>query len=209
MLGEEICPLTGNICDKHKCHQIKVHGISGQMLSNTCEDCVGNLSELKTMETPQNPKNIFELLFGGVKTYFEEIVKKKQDQLALVEKKSEDLGPCPSCNMSLFDIAKIGRMGCPTCYEKFGNTIREILAEINNPSKNENVDLKNKQKDPESVTPVISTNPIFNKESNDSLLKIKNYLTTELSNCVKKEDYENATVIRDLLKMLNSRISSS
>jgi len=201
---EDFCPLSGTVCRNHKCHELHVSGVVGKLTTGACDNCIVNLSELRIMEPPKNPKNLFDLFFGGVKSYFEDAVKKKHEQLIIFDKKSKELGPCPQCGMTLSDIAKAGRMGCPTCYSKFSEEIKQILIDLQSDT------AKQEDKNLKTATSEVPIKEETTKEPiTGPLVEVKYFLSEKLSACIKTEDYESATILRDLVKLLNSRLNPS
>jgi protein arginine kinase activator len=89
---------------------------------------------------------------------------------------------CPCCNSSFREIAKTGKAGCPKCYEKFKNELLPYLKRVHG-----------------SVT------HIGKKPEKDALVVSKTDKLTEmrkkLSELVKNENYEEAAVMRDKIKL--------
>lgn len=89
---------------------------------------------------------------------------------------------CPCCNSSFREIAKTGKAGCPKCYEKFRNELLPYLKRVHG-----------------SVT------HIGKKPIKDALVVSKTDKLSEmrkkLSELVKNENYEEAAVMRDKIKL--------
>jgi len=39
---------------------------------------------------------------------------------------------CGHCKATLEDVLKVGRLGCPQCYDIFGSTLRRLVDQMNN-----------------------------------------------------------------------------
>ncbi len=91
----------------------------------------------------------------------------------------EDEGPCPSCGFTGDQLRKIGRLGCPDCYQHFDDMLTDVLADC--------------QK--------------FTQHSGKvpkSMLKVKvRYIEKALDDAVKEERFEEAAQLRDQLKSLS------
>jgi protein arginine kinase activator len=42
--------------------------------------------------------------------------------------------PCPDCGISLTDISKTGRVGCPECYSHFSERLNHYIRRIHGPA---------------------------------------------------------------------------
>ena len=94
----------------------------------------------------------------------------------------EDVKTCPGCGYTVYDITKTGRLGCGACYEHFKYEMLPIIEAYHKASKHQG-------KGPKSV-------PLVEKPTLDLLEK-------ELKDAIKKENYEEAAKLRDLIKKLN------
>jgi protein arginine kinase activator len=94
---------------------------------------------------------------------------------------------CPSCGSSFNDLKDTGRLGCDSCYSAFSEKLEPILRKIHGSSEH------------------------FGKIPSSSSRKTKNKaklksLKNELNQLVKKEAFEQAALIRDEIKKLESSI---
>lgn len=85
---------------------------------------------------------------------------------------------CPTCNMTLSEFSRTGKVGCPDCYTTFENEFRPILLKMQKGDRHKGEQPKSKPK--KAVT--IDT------------------LKAELKEAVKQEDFEKAAVLRDKIK---------
>ena len=89
---------------------------------------------------------------------------------------------CPCCNSSFKEIAKMGKAGCPKCYEKFKNELLPYLKRVHG-------SVTHIGKKPEKDALVIS--------HTDKLSEMRK----KLNELVKNENYEEAAVMRDKIKL--------
>ena len=94
---------------------------------------------------------------------------------------NKDKFSCPKCNLTYSEFKKIGKLGCEKCYEVFEDKIEPILKQLHgsvqykgNVPKEQNNHLKDDTK----------------------LYELKK----KLEDCVKKEEYEEAAKLRDMIK---------
>ena len=93
---------------------------------------------------------------------------------------------CPSCGFTFQNFRKMGRLGCPACYETFSNQLSPLLRKIHGsdhhlgkvPSKKETV---------------------HDKTSLFSSLK------TSLEQAIKREEFEEAARLRDQIRALEKK----
>lgn len=90
---------------------------------------------------------------------------------------------CPNCKMTDEEFRKLGRFGCSTCYETFGETLENTLKRIQPGNKHIG-------KVPERFAHIIITKK-----------EIEN-LKQQLSKAVEEEEYEKAATLRDQIKEL-------
>lgn len=96
---------------------------------------------------------------------------------------SEEITSCPSCGFTELDLQKIGRLGCPDCYDTFSKVISEKLPSIHKGSAHL------------GKTP---NNDLSEKQLNKRLAALQQKLSEAISN----EDFEKAAQLRDELKSL-------
>lgn len=93
---------------------------------------------------------------------------------------------CKCCGSTYSDIAKSGKVGCPQCYETFYNELLPYLKRVHGSTKHI------------GRSPLIqSGDKVFGGETVESLRE-------KLNTCIKEENYEEAAVIRDKIKELES-----
>lgn len=99
----------------------------------------------------------------------------------------EDSTNCPHCGTALTDLKKLGRLGCPQCYQTFSASLNPLLRKIHGPNQH----LGKRRAD---GSPMAEAGPNQLRE-----LKIL------LKEAVTREDYEQAAVIRDEIRELEAR----
>lgn len=88
---------------------------------------------------------------------------------------------CPSCGMSISELAKTSKLGCSKCYEFFDSYLEPVMKRIHG-------NTRHVGKLPENA------DETFKKERQLSSLK------EELKAAVSREDYEKAAQLRDKIK---------
>lgn len=88
---------------------------------------------------------------------------------------------CPSCGMSIGELAKTSKLGCSKCYEFFDSYLEPVMKRIHG-------NTRHVGKLPENA------DENFKKERQLSSLK------NELKAAVAREDYEQAALLRDRIK---------
>lgn len=106
----------------------------------------------------------------------------------LLEKKQ-----CPNCGYTLEDYSNSGILGCQKCYEVFEKNLDEIFYKIH--GKNRHIKLSQTNKNVGNKTEKINNN---DKNVENKITKLKE----ELEECISKEEYEQAAIIRDEIKKL-------
>ena len=150
---------------------------SNQVTVHICEDCAGDLGELKVFKI--DPKkgitvdtfSFSELLKGAAKQSEGKAEKDIPDKF------------CPVCEMNIKDFLKKGRLGCSSCYNAFSDELMPLIGRMQ-------PDLEHQGKTPAAKFPMI---------------KIENKLTDmeiELKDALAGEDYEKAIVIRDNIRQI-------
>lgn len=100
------------------------------------------------------------------------------------EKRSPDSKKlCPVCGVSLYQIRKTRRTGCPECYEIFKNEINDI-------SKSLGISFEYNGSFPKRI------------KKFDSILTKRLVIKGKLEESLKNEDYEKAAIYRDYLRAL-------
>lgn len=92
---------------------------------------------------------------------------------------------CPSCGYEYSNFKKMGRLGCPDCYEAFEAQLIPLLRQIHGSTQHQG-------KTPQAL----GQKALVRKELAD--------LKEELARVVEKEEYEKAAKIRDRIKSLET-----
>jgi protein arginine kinase activator len=102
------------------------------------------------------------------------------EQLAALDQKV-----CPICGISFFEFRKQGRLGCPHDYTFFTEELEPLIVNIHGVT-------THKGKTP--------THRSISSESQTQLIQLRR----QMNEAVEKEDYEQASQIRDLIRKLES-----
>ncbi len=148
-------------------------------MKHKCQSCKNSEGEIKCV-----------LVIGGerIEKYLcRECARKAgiEEQLKMNRKKAKEFvitgqkkdTVCSSCTMSFSRFIETGLLGCPECYEAFGNALRDILKGIH------------------SVSYHRGRGPGDEKTLDIAHLKWK------LSEAIRSEDFELAARLRDEIKM--------
>jgi protein arginine kinase activator len=103
---------------------------------------------------------------------------------------NKELVRCEQCGFTPSDFKKIGRFGCPACYETFKHLLRPVLTNMHR-------DCTHRGKIPEKAIKRID------------LTKRLGELSVSLADAVKLENYEEAAKVRDEINSLRERIEKS
>lgn len=98
---------------------------------------------------------------------------------------------CDCCGSTFNDIAKMGKVGCSGCYEKFAEELLPYLKRLHG-------NVKHIGKVPNSSPLAIST-------VTDRI----NALRSELNSLIKSEEFEKAAKVRDQIRELESQVNSN
>jgi protein arginine kinase activator len=96
---------------------------------------------------------------------------------------------CPSCGYEYSDFKKIGRFGCPDCYEAFEAQLVPMLRQIHGNTHHSGTA-------PENVQPRVKRRRRVSE------------LKQELARAIEAENYERAAEIRDEIADMESQASS-
>ncbi len=91
-----------------------------------------------------------------------------------------NLSECSECGFTLEDLRKIGRLGCSSCYEKFGSEVAKMIGTMHKGT-------KHKGKVPEGMLKVI--------EAKSKLATLK----SKLDKAIADEEYEKAGKLKNEL----------
>ena len=92
-----------------------------------------------------------------------------------------EITKCNSCGLTYDEFSNTGMLGCERCYDTFSNRLDGVLNRIHGSNRH-----------------LINDKKESNKKGLSELDKLKN----ELKDCIEKEEYEKAAVIRDKIKKL-------
>jgi protein arginine kinase activator len=108
-----------------------------------------------------------------------------------VDMESDKIGKvrCPSCGYEYSDFKKIGRFGCPDCYEAFEAQLVPMLRQIHGNTHHSGTA-------PENVQPRVKRRRRVSE------------LKQELARAIEAENYERAAEIRDEIADMESQASS-
>ena len=145
----------------------------------------GNQMEMYLCESCAKEKGSFNLDSNfSIQNFLTHLIK-AGDQSAF--KTEEAVNPqvvaCPSCGLTYQEFRKIGKFGCSTCYETFGQLIKPILKKIQGNSYHA------------GKIPVRSKKTIRARQIIDEL-------QIALQKAIAEEEYEKAAGIRDEIKRL-------
>lgn len=201
------CPLSGKPCPKVKLFHVTEIVDKKTVSFDLCEDCIGNFADVGEKKTPSGGTPV-PVKTGPVekKPAPGDVLKTMMEFLGFVldpppglkpQKQPENVPPhiskeflrkCSNCGCTLEDIAKTAKLGCPTCYEEFGEHLDQILQHAHGSIKHVGKVPKNwkKQQAEKDINPI---KYIFE-------------MNQKLNLAVKEERYEEASKLRDKLKAL-------
>lgn len=165
-------------CNKNPAtiHIVKiVNGVKQEM--NLCESCARTEGDLNFKETRGVDEPLyFQNLLSGILDYMTNSVD---------ENKTEGI-VCPNCGMTYKEFKEKSEVGCEECYKVFSKKLAPMIKQV--------------QKSDEHIgkVPHNGGRKLINKRN---LLKLKE----ELQKAILEEEYENAAVIRDKIKELQSQ----
>lgn len=97
---------------------------------------------------------------------------------------------CPRCGFTQTDFKKAGRLGCPDCYQTFSEALDGLLKTMHKGTRHVG-------KAPEAL-----------RQTRDLSDRLKS-LQKRLAKAVEQEDFEEAAILRDEIKQMSARLSSS
>lgn len=101
---------------------------------------------------------------------------------------------CDACGTKYDDFASNGMVGCENCYKVFSNRLDKVLKRLH--GNNRHVE------DEEKPRPTTSKTKNKNNDIKSEIAKLKE----KLESCIKSEDYEQAAILRDKIRKLESKI---
>jgi protein arginine kinase activator len=94
----------------------------------------------------------------------------------------DETGPvCPQCGLSFADFRTTGRLGCGVCYESFAGELKPLLRRVH------------------GSTEHVGKYPAELSDALASRTELRR-LRTDLTSAVRREDYEKAAELRDLIR---------
>lgn len=177
------------LCERCKKNEANYHYreyVNGtEKAYHLCAECAAELE--KSGEIKNIGKDtMFDGFFGGndLNSVFTSLfAPSKRENRNSVQ--SPERVKCTLCGASFEELAREGKVGCPKCYEIFGEELERSIARIH------------------GRTSHTGREPMKYKEKNESKRKIES-LEHELKEAVKSENYERAAELRDELKLLRT-----
>jgi protein arginine kinase activator len=96
-----------------------------------------------------------------------------------------DTAKCPSCKFTFQDFRRMGRLGCPRCYETFKEQLKPLMRKIHGSDRH------------------IGKTPRKKRIVKDAAALLAD-LKARLSSAIKLEEFEEAARIRDRIRVLES-----
>ena len=173
------------------CHKreatVHIKEISGGQTKvwHLCEECAAKQA---VGETGVNPLNLAAFLYQ---------LASKSEKEAAADAPSmldEDTPPpasapdlrCPVCGLTASEFHKMGRLGCPACYDAFQEIISDVLVDLHR-------DVQHKGRSPAGPAPM---------DAGEERRRRLCLLNEELDQAVASEAYERAAVLRDEIRKL-------
>jgi len=176
-----------NVCGKHKATVHLTEIVNDQVTKlNLCEYCAKEKGT--QMEKHFGIADLLQGLTGETTKSLAPMVQKVK---------------CPNCGMSFDEFKKIGRLGCAECYGTFESHLSPLLKRIH--SSNEHTG-----KSPRRMAP--SKKAVGKGPAAPAAGKISSeiqMLKAQLKKAIASESYEDAAVIRDKIKRLESQQKKS
>ncbi len=170
------------LCEKCKKNEAKINLVkivNGEKQEIwLCEDCAKNISEIPFLSTLSKEIDFpFQGFLTGVISNISNVSENK------LQKKENLI--CPNCGTSEHELKKTGKVGCSMCYHIFASDINKTL--------------NNKKSEYVGKIPKKNRTEIIQKK------KLKN-LKENLQKLILNEEYEEAAIVRDSIKQLESSI---
>lgn len=146
-----------------------------------CEKCAQDMKIDMNFDMNFGFDNIFSSLFAG-------------DMTVKPVELSDELY-CDVCGTKYADFAKTGLLGCENCYRVFSKRLDSIIKRLHGNNRH--------------VEPEINSIPKFRKKKTEKS-SVKNeieQLKEKLEKCIKSEEYEEAAIIRDKIKVLEKKMN--
>lgn len=159
-----------SVCQLCKSRPAKIHYteiVNNNMV--TLELCVECAEEKGIDVQKSGPYGLGDLVAGLIDT----AVDGESDRIGKVR--------CPGCGYNYSDFKKIGRFGCPQCYEAFEVQLTPLLRHVHGGTKHAG---KHRKQTGERV----------------SVLRRVSELKEDLTRAIASEDYERAALLRDEIR---------
>jgi protein arginine kinase activator len=167
------CPITGLPCEHPKTVHVTDVG-KDYVATNYFDIC--QLCGLKD-KTSKVAQNILD--------FFDSVIKNKIQNITPPDKEVQTKSPCPSCGMTIKEIAKASRLGCPDCYEHYKEELIPVIMQNHG-------SIKHKGKSP--------THPAENVSVEEQIKGLELRLKQE----IELEHYEEAQKIKDKIAKLKA-----
>jgi protein arginine kinase activator len=173
------------LCDICKKNEATVH------LTEVIND---NVSEIHICEQCAKEKGASMQQHFGIADLLSGLVDIPTD---MVSRKSHIGIKCPGCGMSYDNFKKMGRFGCAKCYDAFRRALHPLFKKIHGTSSHigkapgEQVSVKSGKKD----------KAVRAYDGKDKLKDLK----ARLLDAIKREEFEQAAVLRDKIKALETK----
>ena len=136
----DLCPYSGQPCQNRKTTHITELKPDGSFTElHLCKDCSTKYinmapetvkQEAVPVQAPAPPAASAPLLSGFLATLLGAMLTKaimqQPQQIQPSKPKNAGKPPCPSCGMTLRELAKDGKTGCPTCWDHFKEELKIV-----------------------------------------------------------------------------------
>jgi protein arginine kinase activator len=176
--------MTCDFCKKNiaTVHLIRVQNDNVEKV-NICSECAKDFSFFSEDDFYKDLSNILSRIFQSDQdNIYDGRVHQSLGSLDIKKNKS-----CPFCGTDLKSIKKLGKMGCPHCYNEFRSILLPIIKAIHK-------DIEYRGKIPETIPRQIKLEK--------SISDLRNRLKKEIF----VENFEEAARIRDAIKQLEKNI---
>ena len=172
------------LCDRCKKNQAKINLVkivNGEKQETwLCEECAKNISNMPFFdELGKDGKVPFQGLLTDILSNIENTVKEKPKELV-----------CEQCGLTHEEFEKDRVLGCSNCYKVFSKHIKNEINKIHGKTKHV------------GKIPKINGENLYRKQK-------LNALRNKLKECILEEEYENAAIIREKIKEIESMIKEN
>lgn len=171
-----MCPLSGESCPHKQTVSLPVLKKGGEKGHvSICESCPFNPNNIKEMIIPCDPIKLLEVAI----------------QQQLVDANSIR---CQGCGLTMRELQATGKLGCEHCYQYFYDMLVDLLLRAHGAS-------SHKGKSPKIGLKKDAMEKISTSTTLD-FTDVLELLERKLKAAVDSENYENAAVIRDIIKQV-------